>query len=379
MNNWNFQDFTEQLDSLAETNRLRQLVPRRCDGVHLVETDGRRLLNFGGNDYLGLAMEFAVDDVAAGSGASSLVCGWTEAHQRLADWIAEFESTESAVLFPTGFAACSGAISALAGKGDLILSDELNHASLIDGCRLSNATCVVYPHRDYHFVEESLRNQRDQFRRVWIATDGVFSMDGHLAPLGQLCDIAEEHDACMIVDEAHGTGLLGDRGSGVCEALDVKDRVAVRIGTLSKAVGCQGGFVAGPKPVIDFLINHCRPLIFSTSLAPPAVAAAARALKVIRDQPERRHQVQQMAKRFRQELVIDVGELESLIPIVPIIVGGDQRALEISKCLADRGFYVPAIRPPTVPSGAARLRVSISAAHDHQMIDQLADEITDLL
>jgi 8-amino-7-oxononanoate synthase len=381
MTHRDFDDLAEQLTALSQVKRSRQLVPRHHEGIYLIGPDGRRLLNFGGNDYLGLAAEnVACNASSPGSGASALVCGWTAAHQQLANTIAEFESTESAVVFPSGYAACMGTVATLAQQRDLILSDQLNHASLIDGCRLSRAACLVYPHRDYRFVRDTLQDQREQFQRVWIVTDGVFSMDGHVAPLVELSEIAEQFAACLIVDEAHGTGVLGDRGSGVCEALDVKDRVAIRIGTLSKAIGSQGGFVAGPKIVIDFLINHCRALIFSTALAPPAVVAASAAIQCIVEQPQRRQRVQNFARQLRSKLQLNAtNAIESGVPIIPVIVGSDQRTVAISKCLAERGFYVPAIRPPTVPEGTARLRISLSANHEEVMIAAIAEEIMDLV
>lgn len=375
----NFDHLAQRLAQLEENQRFRKLVPRVSDGIYLVASDGRRLTNFGGNDYLGLAAErHASSECQTGSGASALVCGWTQLHQRLAEIIADFESTESAVLFPTGLAACSGTIATLAEEGDLILSDATNHASLIDGCRLSRAARVVYPHRDCQMVQQTLEKKRGDFNRVWIVTDGVFSMDGHLAPLDRLCDIADRYDACLIVDEAHGTGVLGDSGSGVCEAMGVKNRAAIRIGTLSKAVGSQGGFVAGPKVVIDYLVNRCRTLIYSTSLAPAAVSAAIDAFAAIRDQPERRSHVQTLARVLREKLSIDAGPLESSVPIIPVVMGEDHRAVTASARLAELGFFVPAIRPPTVAEGTARLRVSLSAAHDGEMVATLADAIVRL-
>jgi 8-amino-7-oxononanoate synthase len=375
----NFDDLDRRLSELDENQRRRNLVPRTSDGVYLVDADGRRLLNFGGNDYLGLAAERRTSQVEPGSGASPLVCGWTAAHGQLAETIARFESTEAAVLFPSGYAACSGCVATLAEAGDLILSDQLNHASLIDGCRLSRADRVIYPHRDTNSLEQILTQKRGEFHRVWIVTDGVFSMDGHVAPLPELCELAERHDACLIVDEAHGTGVLGDSGSGVCEALNVKDRVAIRIGTLSKAIGAQGGFVAGPQIVIDYLINRCRSLIYSTSLAPAAVLAALAAFDLIRDQPERRRHVQQLARHVRDGLSIDASPLEASVPIIPIVIGGDEAALAASDELVKAGFYVPAIRPPTVPDGTARLRVSLSAAHEETMVESLVSAIKTLL
>lgn len=379
-----FDDLSQQLSALSSRGRLRRLRPRDTEGVHVIDADGSKMINFGGNDYLGLAaepMDFThpLKDLPTGSGASALVSGWSSAHQRLADEIADFESTEAAVVFPTGYAACSGTVATLAGADDLILSDQLNHASLIDGCRLSRATKVVYPHRDCAHVEQVLRQQRHKYRRVWIVTDGVFSMDGRIAPLVELCDLAQRYEACVIADEAHGTGVLGDSGRGASEELQVEQGVTVRIGTLSKAIGSQGGFVAGPRVIIDFLINHCRSLIYSTSLAPPAVAAALRGFAVIRQQPQRREKVRQLARRLRQRLNIQSDGTERSIPIVPLIIGADGDTVNAAKMLAEAGFYAPAIRPPTVPEGTARLRVTLSAAHEESMIDQLATTLSGVI
>lgn len=371
--NPSFDYLTRRLDRLADGHRLRRLVARRSVGAFLIDEAGNRLVNFGGNDYLGLAADRTTQRQATGSTASALVCGWTPLHQQLAMQIAKLEGTESSVLFPSGFAACSGTAATLAEKGDLILSDALNHASLIDGCRLSAADCIVYPHRDVQFVAKTLHQRAGEYERIWILTDGVFSMDGHVAPLKGLCDVADAHSAIMIVDEAHGTGVLGESGSGICEAVGVKDRVAIRIGTLSKAIGCQGGFVAGPTVVIDYLINRCRSLIFSTSLAPASVAASIAAIDSFRTEPERRHRVGQYARQIRSRLSIHAAdENEASVPIIPVMMGDDERAVDASERLAEAGFYVPAIRPPTVPIGSSRLRVSVSAVHDQSMIDELS-------
>lgn len=383
-----FDYLTQRQQSLRGHKRFRTLVARQFDGVYVIDPDGRRLLNFGANDYLGLGMEMRGQEgrhdqpsmgsvdlggrVMGGSGASALLSGWTTSHEQLSHQIAGLEETEAAVLFPTGFAACSGAVSALAEAGDLILSDELNHASLIDGCRLSRAECVVYPHRDWQRVDHILQQRRHEFARVWIVTNTVFGMDGDIAPVDLLQEVAEKHDANMIADEAHGTGVLGDDGSGVCDALGVKNQIAIRIGTLSKAVGSQGGFVAAPRVVVDHLINHCRSLIYSTSLAPAAVTAALAGISQIRTRPERRRWVQQLARHLRAELSVNVAnELEASVPIIPLVVGTDAHVIEASAQLAESGFYVPAIRPPTVPEGTARLRISLSAGHRMEMIDEL--------
>ncbi|MEM9589239.1 MAG: 8-amino-7-oxononanoate synthase [Planctomycetota bacterium] len=382
-----FDHLRRRLDQLEQLGRRRTLSTAVHRGVWLLGRDGRPRVNFGSNDYLGLAADRIGspsqrdEPLAGGAAASALVSGWTDRHQDLAERIAALEQTESATLFPSGYAACSGVVATLAAEGDLILSDRLNHASLIDGCRLSRADRQVFPHRDTHAVQAILKSQRAKYENVWIVTDSVFSMDGHVAPLETLCNLAERYKATMIVDEAHATGVMGATGSGACEALGVKDRVPIRIGTLSKAIGSQGGFVAGPTVVIDYLINHCRSLIYSTALAPAAVAAAWTGIGTFSAQPRRRARVGELARRLRERLgLIDEDSedsIESSVPIVPLIVGTATRAVEIARHLSDQGFYVPAIRPPTVPEGTSRLRVSLSASHTDTMLDELADTICD--
>ncbi|MCC9600148.1 8-amino-7-oxononanoate synthase [Stieleria sp. JC731] len=374
MTRHDWQDFQEPLSQLQSQSRFRKLVPRTSDGVLIQQPDGRRLINFGSNDYLGLAMENRGQqrsETCSGAGASALVCGWTRQHEQLAANLAAFEQTESAVLFPSGFAACSGTIATLCREGDLILSDRLNHASLIDGCRLSRAECLVYPHRDVDFIATTLQQKRSQYKRVWIVSEAVFSMDGHVAPLIDLVDVAERFEATMIVDEAHGTGVLGEHLSGACEEFDVKDRIAIRLGTLSKAIGSQGGFVVGPKIISDYLVNHCRPLIFSTALSPLAVDAAAHFFRIRDELKSRRSIVCQHSQRLRAALGRTSDPIETKVPIVPIVVGSDSDAMQLSDLLLQQGFYVPAIRPPTVPEGTSRLRVSLSAAHQSEMLDRL--------
>lgn len=377
-----WEDLAQRLDELRDHGRLRQLRSRQSDGVWITESDGERLLNFGSNDYLGMA-SFAASKLptekrAIGARASGLVCGWTDRHQLLADKLAQFEGTESAIVFPTGFAACSGTIASLGRRGDLILSDELNHASLIDGCRLSAASRVIYPHQDVDWIDRHLRQHRDEFERVWIVTDTVFSMDGHVAPLRELSKTAQEHRAVMVVDEAHATGVLGSKGSGLCEAMDVKEHAPIRIGTLSKAFGGQGGFVACPQTVADYLVNHCRSLIFSTALSLPAVESALIVLEHRDEMLRRKTHVNRLARKLRTTLGIDSGPVESEIPIIPIVIGSDEKAVSASNRLRRLGLFIPAIRPPTVAEGQARLRVSLSADHTTEMLDRLIEGLRSL-
>ena len=343
-------------------------------------SDGSSVLNFGANDYLGLAADrrlaraalIAAEQFGWGAGASPLVAGWTEVHQALVESIAAFEKTEAALLFPTGYAANLGTITSLVGKSDVVYSDRLNHACLIDGVRLSGASVRVYPHNDPVTLTEILEREEGKFRRALIVTDGVFSMDGDLAPLAELARIADRHGAMLLVDEAHGTGVFGPDGRGAAAACGVVDRVHVRVGTLSKALGSVGGFVAGSKRLIDWLVNRARTQIYSTSLPPSAAAAALEAFKIIEAEPWRRDHVLSLGARLRERLTaasFDVGA--SAGPIVPVILGDVDQTVALAGRLREHGLFVPAIRPPTVPEGTARLRISLSAAHSESDIDTL--------
>lgn len=351
------------------------------------EVDGRRLRNFSGNDYLGLAGDSrlaaaamrAIEATGTGARASPLVCGRSEWHAQLEEALAAFEDAEAALLFPSGYAANVGAITALVGAGDVVISDRLNHASLIDGCRLSGAQVRVYPHADVAALDRELAKHRD-VRRKLIVTDGVFSMDGDLAPLDELTKVAERHRAMVLVDEAHGTGVFGERGRGACEMFHVEHSV-IRVGTLSKAVGSQGGFVAGPRPLVDWLWNRSRTQVFSTALSPASCAAARVALEIIDTEPHLRITAHRRSEQLRREL--RAGGLEPLAgstgPIVPLLVGDAGRTMQVARTLEAKGFLVGAIRPPTVPRGGARLRISVAAVHTVDDVRALAAAVVDAL
>lgn len=370
----------EELDGLRAAGLLR----RRREVVSLGDgwcrVEGRRLRNFAANDYLNLAHDprvvaaarAALDECGAGAGASALVTGRSAWHVRLEERLAAFEGREAALLFPSGYAANVGTIPALARPQDVVFCDRLNHASLIDGCRLSGARFRVYRHDQLDRLERELGKAAGH-RRRWIVTDSVFSMDGHLAPLPALCDLAERFDAGLIVDEAHATGVLGTDGRGAAELLGVEDRVTVRIGTLSKAVGSLGGFVAGPRPLIDWLVNAARTQIFSTALPPSACAAALTALEIIQREPLRRQHLLARSEHLRQQLTAQGSPLPAggCGPILPVILGDADRTVAAAARLEAAGLLVPAIRPPTVPSGTSRLRISLSAVHTEEDIDAL--------
>ena len=349
-----------------------------------VRVDGRELVNFSSNDYLALAADPRLARAASraarrygcGAGASPLVSGHLRPLRDLERDLAAWEGTEAALVFATGYAANLAAVTALAGREDAIFSDELNHASLIDGCRLSRAHCFVYRHRDLDQLHDQLRRAGPAARRRLIVTDTVFSMDGDLAPLAGLTEVAGRHDAMLLIDEAHATGVLGDSGRGLTDLLPPgaydPDRV-IKVGTLSKALGAQGGFVCGTRRLVEYLVNCARPYIFSTALAPPAAAAARQAVALVRTEPERRRRLLALAESLRGELqAMGRAVGESRCQIVPVIVGEASAALRLSARLEERGLLVPAIRPPSVPEGTARLRISVTAGHSDEDVKRLA-------
>ena len=362
--------------------RRRRSVRPLADGW--CEVDGRRVLNFAANDYLNLAGDPRVTAAAAealsisgvGSRASALVCGRTTWHERLEKRLAEFEGQPAALLFPTGMAANVGTVAALAGPGDVVLCDRLNHASLVDGCRLSGARLRVYQHHELAVLERELDKAADA-RRRWIVTDSVFSMDGDLAPLPELCNLADRFDAALIVDEAHGTGVFGTRGRGAAELLDVERRIAVRVGTLSKAVGTLGGFVTGSQELIDYLWNHARTQIYSTALPPSICAAAVAAIDIIESEPRRRERLIAASASFREQLrAAGVESLPGSVgPIVPIVLADPEAAVRVSDHLEQQGFLVGAIRPPTVPRGTSRLRIVMTTAHTDADLARLSTAV----
>ncbi len=396
-----FRWIPNELSRLEAAGLLRR---RRCVApLHggRCRVDGRSLLNFASNDYLDLAGDPRVVEAArsalssgAGARASALVCGRSDWHVKLEERLAAFEENEAALLFPTGYAANVGTIGALAGPGDVVFCDRLNHASLVDGCKLSGAKLRVYPHRDLARLEHTLKKATAsdatqsetgqslipypssliRAPRRLIVTDSVFSMDGDLAPLRELCDLADRYEAMLLVDEAHATGVFGERGRGVAELQGVEHRGLVRVGTLSKALGAQGGFVSGERRLIEWLWNRARTQVFSTALAPSLCAAACTALDLIDQEPERRRTLLAHSARFRARLVERGIETpaDGTGPIIPVLTGDAQRTLDVARRLEERGVLVAPIRPPTVPRDTSRLRISLTCAHDDEALATLA-------
>lgn len=344
---------------------------------------GQTLVNFGSNDYLALANDSrlaaaataAIAREGVGSGASPLITGRSDAHAELERRLAQFEGTEAALLFPSGFAANLAAVTALAGPGDVVFGDAKNHASIWDGCRLSRADVRAYPHGDWRRLDELLARDTGH-RRHLIVSDGLFSMDGDLAPLAELADVARRHGAMLLVDEAHATGVFGTNGRGAAEHLQVEDGITARVGTLSKALGCSGGFISGSRELIDYVINRGRPYIYST--APPAAiaAAAAAALEIVVAEPQRRRELLARAASLRKRLTEAGWSIgRSASQIIPIAAGAPQRAVELSSRLRRRGLFVPAIRPPTVPEGESCLRVSLTWGHSPEHVAALVESL----
>lgn len=348
--------------------------------------NGLVVVNFGANDYLGLAWHPELLQAAQesgqtlpkfGSGASSLVTGQTHVHENLEHTISVFKGTERSIIFSSGYAANLGTVGALVSKEDVIFSDSLNHASLIDGCRLSRAQVILYPHCDYAALRSLVREHRQRGRFAFVATDSVFSMDGDLAPLAEIDLLCHEYDMQCILDEAHATGVYGNQGRGLSEHLSVTSSRIVNIGTLSKALGCVGGFVTGQKVLIDWLKNHARSWIYSTASTIPNASAACKAISLAQNMSIERRGLAKNSTEIRSKLVglgLEVGTGDS--PIIPIYFNDAKKVSALSEQLQQRGVFVPAIRPPTVPKNRSLLRVSITCKHTPEQIEFLLHAIS---
>ncbi len=348
-----------------------------------VRLDGQVLLNLSSNDYLGLAQDPRLIKAAqtaaarwgAGAGASRLVVGHLALHEAVEARLAAFKGTQAAVIFSTGYMANLGVISALVGAGDAVYCDKLNHASIYDGIKLSGANLLRFPHRDLNRLEDLLQQSQGHRRRL-IITDSVFSVDGDLAPLAELVALKERFGAALMIDEAHATGVLGERGAGLAEALGLTERIEVHLGTFSKALGSLGGYVAGDRRLIDYLHNRARSFIYSTALAPPVLGAIEAALEIVVREPERRAYLREESEKFRRGLEsAGLDTLGSETQIVPVLVGNNGRTLEFAARLRSQGLMAVALRPPTVPPGRARVRFSLSAAHAREDLRRALETI----
>lgn len=370
--------FEQHLQKLADQHLLRQLRTIASATGPTVMLNNRRVILLSSNNYLGLATHRAVVEAAvaatrqygAGSGASRLVCGSLPPHEELETALARFKGTEASLTFAAGYLANISVIPTLIGKGGLILADRLCHASLIDGCRLSGATFRVYHHRDMNHLERLLA-RRSSATPILIVTDGLFSMDGDIAPMRDIALLAERYDASVFVDDAHGTGILGRTGRGTLEHCDVESRIPYHMGTLSKALGSAGAYLAGSAAFTAYLVNTCRAFTYTTAPPPSSAAAATAAIHVIEQEPERRARLW----HNREHLAQGLGRLgfqltASESPILPILIGDPDRAMSLAEALLSHGVYAPAIRPPTVPPATSRIRFTITADHTAEHIEE---------
>jgi len=375
-----------ELAALEAKGLRRSLEPLQSGQGPVVQVGGRSLVNLCSNDYLGLASDArlrraaaeAAEQEGAGAGAARLVAGDLPVHGRLERRLAELKGREAALLFSSGYHANAGVVGALVGRGDAIFSDEWNHASIVDGCMLSRAEVQRYWHGDVGELGELLA--RSTARRKLVVTDAIFGMDGDAAPLADIVELCERHGAMLYLDEAHSTGVLGRTGAGLAEATGLADRVDVLMGTLGKALGSFGAFVAGSRPLADWLTSRCRTFIFTTALPPAACGAALAALDVLRAEPERRSRLERLGVRMKDGLEwlgFPMGKV--VAPIFPAILGEEAKALAAARGLRERGYFVRAIRPPTVPRGTSRLRVSITAGHTVEQVDGFLSALREVL
>jgi 8-amino-7-oxononanoate synthase len=383
-----YESILQELENSSLLRRLRSI--DALDGV-LLESQNQRFLNFASNDYLGLSQHTAVreaaiqaiDNFGLGATASRLLTGTLKPHTALEEQLAAFKNAEAAISFGSGYAAAVGTITTIASRDDVIVLDKLAHACLIDGARLSGAQLRVIPHNDLARLRKILQWAR-RYRpdgKIWIVTESLFSMDGDYSPLGELVELKDQYGANLFLDEAHATGVMGPEGKGVAAHLGLSRRIEVQMGTLSKALGSSGGFIAGTRVLIDLLINRARSFIFSTAPPPAAAAGASAALDIARSAEGEalRRQLWRNIEQVRQHLQLPSGQYPS--PIVPLIVGEEQAALEIANRLQGDGFFVPAVRFPSVSKGSARLRLTLSARHPTSQVTALMsalDRVFDL-
>ncbi len=370
--------FETELYELELRHLLRKpVVIESYEGPH-VTIDGKRYLLMCSNDYLGLsghpalreAAQKAISRFGFGAGASRLISGTSALHRELEHRIARLKQTEAAILFNTGYGANTGIIPAIAGEDDVILSDRLNHASIIDGCRLSKARIAVYRHRDMDHLE-CLLKEHEKLRRKIIVTDGVFSMDGDIVPLPAIITLAEKYQAIVMIDDAHATGVLGKNGRGTAEHFGFSEGVHIQMGTLGKALGSFGAYAAGSSDIIDFLVNRSRSYIFSTALPPAVCAASISAIDLLENDQGRKASLWKNREHFvsgLRTMRIPIGQSET--PIIPLIIGDAEKTLKAARRLFDLGIFATAVRPPTVPDGASRIRMTVTAIQTDEDIER---------
>jgi len=372
----------DKVDELKATGLYKEIAT--LDGPNEAEclVNGKKVINLSSNNYLGFsnhprlkkAAIAAIEEFGAGAGAVRPIIGNMKIHDELEELLAEFKREEAVLVFQSGFNCNAGTIQAVTDEGDLILSDELNHASIIDGARLSKAKKARYKHSDMEDLERILKEDRDKYNNVLIITDGVFSMDGDIAKLPEIVEIAEKYNCMTYVDDAHSSGVLGQSGRGTIDHFDLHGRVDFTIGTLSKAIGVVGGYVAGKKASIEWLKNRGRPFLFSTALPPAAIGAIIEAIKMLMESEEYTDKLWDNARYFKEKmstLGFNTGESET--PITPIIIGEEAKAIEFSKKLFEAGVFVSPIVFPTVPKGTGRVRCMVTAGHTKEQLDRAVE------
>jgi 8-amino-7-oxononanoate synthase len=374
--------FDETLESLDRDGLQRKLRPLSGAQGREIILDGKKVLNFCSNNYLGLADDprlvaaatACMEKEGFGSGGSRLVCGNMSAHRLLEERIARFKGAEDCLAFNTGYMANVGIISSVFGREDILFSDKLNHASIIDGIRLSQAESRRYAHLDMKALEEMLK-AAGNFRKRGIITDSVFSMDGDIAPLDKIVALARKYDCMVMIDEAHGLGVMGKNGKGLAEHFGVENEIDIQMGTLSKAAGSFGAYCCGSQRLISFLVNKARSFVYSTAMPPSVAAASLKAIEIMQTEPWRREQLWKNTQAMRQKLK-DAGFdiMASQTPIIPILVRDPKVAVEFSGRLFKENIFISAIRPPTVPPNTARLRLSIMATHTPEDLDRVMDQ-----
>jgi 8-amino-7-oxononanoate synthase len=379
------ENIPQVISKIRKEHRFRSVSDlRMISAVRGINREGQHFLVFNSNDYLGMTHEKDVIEAArkaafygTGSGGARLTSGAVFELSELEKELADFKGKEAALVFNTGYMTNLGVLYALAGPGDVIFSDALNHASIVDGCRISRAHVVVYPHGDMEWLDTLMRETPVKGQR-FIVTDGVFSMDGDIAPLPELITLKKKYGAMLIVDDAHATGVVGETGRGTAEYWHVKEGIDVTAGTLSKALGSEGGFAAADREIVEYLINRSRPFIFSTAVSPVTAASALTALRLLKSFPEKymgtlRENTRYMREKLKEK---EIPVIPGDTPIIPILLGDEGRALQCAQFCRDRGILLSAIRPPSVPEGTSRLRLTVTAAHTKENMDRAADVLS---
>lgn len=387
-------DFSNEINNLKQRGLYRELKYFESQQAPYNTILGRKVMVLSSNNYLGLcnderikkAVCEAIHKYGVGSGGSRLLSGSFEIHKKLEQKIAQFKFCQDSIIFNNGFMANLGVISAICDKSSVVFCDRLNHASIIDGIRLSGAKLVVYKHCDVLDLEKKIKRYNNG--RGLIVTDGVFSMDGDIAPMDDIVSIAEKYGLLTMVDDAHATGVIGKKGRGTSEYFNIKGKIDIEMGTLSKAIGSEGGYVAGKRDMIDFLRNKARSFIYSTAIAPHNVAAAIAGIDIIENEPQRIANLRKNSQYIKEALGLNMrcrSEASSLVdvsgitPIIPIVIGDAEKALNFSSSLLEQGIYIPAVRPPTVPEGESRLRLTVTALHMIEDLKRVADIMRKIL